>query len=51
MDEPIIVVTHSNKLLNMLDTASLGPFNSRLDLAWVHSYFTLINNVPKKLYF
>ena len=51
MDEPVIVVAHFKKLLNVLDTGRLRPFNNRLGLTWVYFYLTLTNNFPKKLDF
>ena len=45
------MLAHSKKLLNVLDTGRLRPFNSRLDLTWVHFNLMLTKNVPKKLDF
>ena len=51
MDEPFIIVADPKKLLNMLDTSRLRPFNYRLNLAWVYFYLTLTSIVPEKLDF
>ena len=51
MDEPVIVVALSKKLLSMLDTGRLKPFNNRLDLVWDYFYLTFTNIVAKKLDF
>ena len=51
MDDIVVVVAYSKKLLNKLDTSRLRPFKNSLDFAWVYSYLTLTNNVLEKLDF